>query len=96
MTRALEVYMGVPCWQAGWRRGASSLRDTGASDAVMPLLGTDPKEVIKDSQRGILMHKNGCSSVAVERKRSRRQQGLAEPSTRVQYYPAEQTLVFRD
>ena len=108
VTRAPGVCMGVPCWQgpgsvhgcallAGTlAEGASSLQGTGASDAVMPLLGTDPKEVIKDSQRGILTHKNGCSSVAVKRERSRRQQGPAEPSTRVQYYPAEQTPVFRD
>lgn len=49
--------------------GASSLHGTGASDAVMPLRGTDPKEVIRDSQRGILTHKDGCSSVAVQGER---------------------------
>lgn len=76
--------------------GASSLQGTGASDPVMPLLGMDPKEVIKDSHRGILTHKDSCSSVAVKGERSRRQQGLAEPSTPVEYYTAEQTLVFQD
>lgn len=73
--------------------GASSLQ---GSDPAMPLLGTDPKEVIEDSDRGILTHKDSRSSVAVKGERSRRQQGPAEPSTPVEYYTAEQTLVFQD
>ena len=73
---------------------ASSLQGTGASDPVMPLLGTDPKEVIKDSHRGILTHKDSRSSVAVEGERSRRQQDPAEPSTPVEYCTAEPMLVF--
>lgn len=75
---------------------ASSLQATGASDPVMPLLGTDPKEVIKVYHRGILMHKDSCSSVAVKAERSRRQQDPAEPSTPVEYYTAQQMLVFQD
>lgn len=39
VTRVLGVCMGVPCAGAG--EEASSFHGTGASDAVMPLRGTD-------------------------------------------------------
>lgn len=38
------------------------------SDPVMPHLGMDPKEVIKDSHRGILTYKDGGSSIIAKGK----------------------------
>ena len=73
MRRALpglrwERALGVPCWQARWRREPAAFKALVLSDPVMPPLGMDPKEVIKDSHRGILTYKDGGSSVIAKGK----------------------------
>lgn len=60
--------MGVPCWQACWQREPAAFKALVLSDPVMPHLGMDPKEVIKDSHRGILTYKDGRSSVIAKGK----------------------------
>lgn len=45
--------MGVPCWQARWQREPAAFKTPVLSDPVTPLLGMDPKEVIKGSNRDL-------------------------------------------